>query len=601
MLYESVKASDTNLELKVLGAPYGVDRVGHEFTAQTDLGDLPTVPVIHYHGWGANDGARIGWAHKAERDAHGQWYRVVLDSTNAVAQKIYDDAKRGLVRASSDAISHLVRPADALKGFRGKIERWVIGALSLMDADTYDRAINPRAIALPAVRAMFADMLADEPDQSSVKAGATFAKRNRERLAQIQALLDEMSGEFPQEDTGAINVEPITVTGVKSMENQIPNPELSEALKFIADLKIERERARTTEEATKAQAALEAQMTKIMEAKLKEIDAQALKANRPSMFTAPIEAAKADKDQAYIDAFLRHIRTGDASAVKAAMNETTAGQGGYLVPIKYSNEIVKPLTEGSLLRLAGARVITVAGTNSFKIPSLTNTVRAAKIAEGVAFDEVEPTIGEMTFTPFKYTRLSLVSDELLSDSRIDVVNQVLMPDVANAFILAENDDFTVGDGSGDPSGVTVGASAGVTAASATVITADELIDLYHSLGYQYRPNAKWMMSDTALKQVRKLKDTTNQYLWSPGLAGGQPETLLGKPVIINNNMAAPATGVKAVLFGDFSYYYIADFGQLEYVRLNELYAATGQVGFRWFKRYDAHLMLTAAVKKLTMA
>jgi HK97 family phage major capsid protein len=110
-----------------------------------------------------------------------------------------------------------------------------------------------------------------------------------------------------------------------------------------------------------------------------------------------------------------------------------------------------------------------------------------------------------------------------------------------------------------------------------------------------------MMSDTALKQIRKLKDTTNQYLWSPGLAGGQPETILGKPVIINNNMAVPATTVKAILFGDFSYYYIADFGQLEYVRLNELYAATGQVGFRWFKRYDAHLMLTAAVKKLTMA
>lgn len=601
MLHESVKATNTNLELMVLGAPYGVDRVGHEFTASTDLGDLPTVPVIHYHGWGANDGARIGWAHKAERDERGQWYRVVLDSTSAVAQKIYDDAKRGLVRASSDAISHLVRPAEALKGFKGKIERWVIGALSLMDADTYDRAINPRAIALPAVRAMFADILADEPDQSSVKAGATFAKRNRERLAQIQTMLNDMIAEFPSEDTGSINIEPITVTGVKSMDTKIENPELSEALKLIAELKQEREAARTTESAAKAQAELEAQVSKLMEAKLREIDAQALKSNRPALFSAPIEAVKADKDAEAMKAFERHVRYGDTSAVKAALNETTAAQGGYLVPIKYSNEIVKSVTEGSLLRLAGARVLSVSGTTSFKVPTLTNTTRAVKTAEAASFDEAEPTLGEITFTPFKYTRLVKVSDELLVDSRINVINDIIMPDVANAYVLAENEDFTTGDGSGDPSGVVTGASAGVTAAAVAAITADEIIDLYHSLGYQYRPKAKWMMSDAALKAVRKLKDSTNQYLWSPGLAAGQPDTLLGKPVIVNNNMAAPAASAVSVLFGDFSYYWIADFGNMEYARLNELYAASGQVGFRWFGRYDAHVMLSAAIKKLTQA
>src|SRR4030095_6713539 len=96
----SVKAQG-DLTLRVLGGPYGVDKQGQEFTADTDFGDLPLVPVIFYHGWGSDDGERIGWAQKAERDNAGQWYTVTLDAAKAQAKKIYSDAQPGLVRASS--------------------------------------------------------------------------------------------------------------------------------------------------------------------------------------------------------------------------------------------------------------------------------------------------------------------------------------------------------------------------------------------------------------------------------------------------------------------------------------------------------------------
>lgn len=215
-----IEAVKGELTLRVLGAPYGVDRQGQEFHTETDFGDLPVVPAIYWHGWGADDGERIGWAHKAERDARGQWYRVVLDATKATAKKVYDAAVKGMARASSDAIGHLVRPKGIL-GNPGKVDRWVIGALSLMDEATFQSAVNPRAIALPSLKAYYKALAPEdmeeeceeddedcakkkakkEPNESgeAVKAGATFAKRNRERLLAIKKQLDELFREFPEE------------------------------------------------------------------------------------------------------------------------------------------------------------------------------------------------------------------------------------------------------------------------------------------------------------------------------------------------------------------------------------------------------------------
>jgi HK97 family phage major capsid protein len=108
-------------------------------------------------------------------------------------------------------------------------------------------------------------------------------------------------------------------------------------------------------------------------------------------------------------------------------------------------------------------------------------------------------------------------------------------------------------------------------------------------------------NDSTIKLVRKLKDTTNQYLWQPGLQAGEPDTLLGKPVYADPDMPAATTGLVSALFGDFSYYWIRDVNGIAFQRLNELYAENGQVGFRAYHRTDGKLLNTAAVKKLTQA
>ena len=301
--------------------------------------------------------------------------------------------------------------------------------------------------------------------------------------------------------------------------------------------------------------------------------------------------------------------------VKVALNVGTTTQGGFLVPVDYSMELVRSLAELSHLRSARARQIKFPDALTFKVEGLTFSATAVLTSEAAAYDQVEPTIGETTFQAYKYTRLAKASDELIDDSRFDLWKEILQPDWAQAFAAAENTAFTTGTGSSQPQGVVTGAGTGKTTASATVITADEIKDQYYSLNHRYResPACAFMMNDAIVQYIDKLKDGQGRYLIGGDLTKGMPLTLLGRPIIINNTMASSvATGNKTILFGDFSYYWIADrsskgpdgkLAQTEiYVRrLNELYAATGQVGFRAYMRVDAHVMLAAAFKLLVQA
>lgn len=294
--------------------------------------------------------------------------------------------------------------------------------------------------------------------------------------------------------------------------------------------------------------------------------------------------------------------------VRTTMVGGTDANGGYAVPTEYSQDIVAALTNMSYLRRAGARVIALSGTDSFKVPSLTYASAATLTAESAAYTQSEPTMGEIEFNPYKYGRISKVSEELLADSRFDVWGQILAPDFAQSFAAAENAAFTTGTGSSQPQGVVTGATAGVTPTNGTsnvtsISTFDHILALYFALDYKYRDNAKWMMNDATLKIIRQMKDGANAYLsfvpvanQTVNGAAGLELQLLGKPVIINNSMATPAASARTILFGDFSYYWIADWAGLSMQRLNELYAANGHVGFRAFRRFDGNVVLAEAIQ-----
>lgn len=167
----------------------------------------------------------------------------------------------------------------------------------------------------------------------------------------------------------------------------------------------------------------------------------------------------------------------------------------------------------------------------------------------------------------------------------------------------EEDAFLNGDGSAKPTGIlhdTLGGQVGVTAASATAITADELVDLYYSLKAPYRKNAIWILNDATIRLIRKLKSVEGQYLWQPGLKDGEVNTILGRPYFTSPFMPTAEAGAKAILFGDLSYYWIGDRQGIAFRRLNELYAGKGQVGFMASKRLDGRTVLPEAIQLLQM-
>ena len=168
---------------------------------------------------------------------------------------------------------------------------------------------------------------------------------------------------------------------------------------------------------------------------------------------------------------------------------------------------------------------------------------------------------------------------------------------------AEEDAFINGDGVGKPTGILAakgGGEIGVTTSSGTAFTADDLINLYHSLLTPYRKKAVWLMNDSTVQFIRKLKDSNGQYLWQPSLVAGTPNTILGCPVMVSRYMPEIGAGNKAVAFGDFSYFWIADRQGRSFMRLNELFAAHGQVGFRGSQRVDGKLILPEAIKVMQM-
>ena len=295
--------------------------------------------------------------------------------------------------------------------------------------------------------------------------------------------------------------------------------------------------------------------------------------------------------------FVRKGRNALSADFLGALQVGTDAEGGFLTPEEFETMLSRNMEPLSVMR----QIATVISTGSDRnIPVESTRGSATWTAEEASYTESDPAFARVVLAAHKLGTIVKVSEELLQDAFFNV-DTYLADNFARRFAEAEESAYFVGDGSGKPTGATTQASAGVVAAGTAAITADELIDLYHSLKPQYRQSAVWTMKDPAVKLVRKLKDGDGQYLWQPGLANGQPDTLLNAPLRVTDGMPAPATGVVSVLFGDFSHYMIADRAGVSMQRLNELYAAAGQIGFKAFKRTEGKLILTEAIKKLTQA
>jgi HK97 family phage major capsid protein len=276
---------------------------------------------------------------------------------------------------------------------------------------------------------------------------------------------------------------------------------------------------------------------------------------------------------------------------KRALSVGTATAGGHTVPEGFVNNLEVALLEfGGMRRVA--EVIRTDSGNDLPWPTTNDTGNSgALLAENTQVGEQDVAFGQMVLQAFKYTsKLVRVSTELLQDSAFNV-GQILGSALGERIGRIHNTDFTTGDGSSKPKGIVAAATVGKTAASATALTADEIIDLEHSVDPAYRVGAGFMLHDSIIKAIRKLKDSDGQYLWQTGLQAGQPDILLRYPVTVNQDMAsAMAIDAKTVLFGQLSKYKIRDVREIRLRRLVERYADFDQDGFVAFMRSDGDLL-----------
>ncbi len=300
----------------------------------------------------------------------------------------------------------------------------------------------------------------------------------------------------------------------------------------------------------------------------------------------------------YRQSFWKAMRNKNSYDVQNALQIGSDSEGGYLVPDEFERTLVEALLEENIFRKL-AKVITTASGDK-KIPVVATKGTASWVDEEGAIPESDDSFGQVSIGAYKLATMIKVSEELLNDSIFNLESYIAK-EFARRIGTKEEEAFFIGDGTGKPTGIfnaTGGAQLGVTAASATAITVDEVMDLFFSLKSPYRKNATFVMNDATVKAIRKLKDGNGQYLWTPSLTAGTPDTILTRPVLTSAFVPSIEAGKKTIAFGDFSYYWVADRQGRAFKRLNELFAATGQVGFMATQRVDGKLILTEAIKVL---
>ena len=342
--------------------------------------------------------------------------------------------------------------------------------------------------------------------------------------------------------------------------------------------------------------------------KLEALDVEMSKATSKPLASAPVtrleeeapvsKTGRGTKD--YTKNFWNVMRSKSVShEVLNALQVGTDTEGGYLVPDEYERTLIEALEDQNIFRQLAHVIHTSSGER--KIPVVASKGTASWIDEEAAYPESDDSFGQVSIGAYKLATMIKISEELLNDSVFDMPSYIAK-EFARRIGAAEEEAFITGNGTGKPTGLlhaTNGAGTGVTTAGNS-ITADEIIDLVHSVKSVYRKKSLFLLNDSTIKAIRKLKDGNGQYLWQPGIKEGQPDTLLNYRIVTSPYMPEVAAGNKVILFGDFKSYWIADRQGRSFQRLNELFAVTGQVGFRATQRVDGRLVLAEAMKCLAV-
>ena len=259
---------------------------------------------------------------------------------------------------------------------------------------------------------------------------------------------------------------------------------------------------------------------------------------------------------------------------------------------------------GEVERLA--KKLNTAGGALLDYPTINDTATdAALTAEAAAVGVQDMTFANAQLSAYNYASQVKVSMQLLQDNAFDL-NSFLAEAMGERIARVTNGAFTSGTGSSQPQGIITGATLGNTAASATAIAADDILDLIHSIDPSYRNKQSFglMAHDNVIAAIRALGlGSANDFpIFIPSMEAGQPDKLFGYNIYYNNDMeSAITTGKKTLLAADFSKFVVRSAGDVQFVRLNERYMDTLEIGFLASVRKDSKVLDSRAVKYLAQA
>lgn len=282
------------------------------------------------------------------------------------------------------------------------------------------------------------------------------------------------------------------------------------------------------------------------------------------------------------------------------LSKLSAGAGANTVKTSFYDQLVAHMIEVSGILNAGPTVLNTSSGEQIQIPKTTAHSTAALTAEAGTISASDPTFGQVPLDAYKYAVLIQVSNELLTDTSVDLEGYIAMQAgraVGNAF----GTHAITGTGTSQPNGAVTAATLGVTGGAGVTgaFTFDNLIDLFFSVIGPYRnsPSCGWMFKDSSLATARKLKDTNGSYLWTPAPTVGTPDTILSKPVYTDPNIAAVALSAKSVLFGDYSQYFVRMVDGIRFERSDDFAFSSDLATFRCILRADGDLVDTTGALK----
>lgn len=290
----------------------------------------------------------------------------------------------------------------------------------------------------------------------------------------------------------------------------------------------------------------------------------------------------------YREGMLAALRS-NFKQVSNVLQEGVDADGGYLVPEEYDSRLNDVLEEENIMRKLGTKITT---SGDHKINIAATKPAAAWIEEGGALTFGDAAFDQILLDAHKLHVAIKVTEELLYDNAFGLESYIIAQ-FGKALSNAEEDAFLNGTGTGQPLGLFAETGGGTVADTVDALAADDVINLVYALKRPYRKNARFIMNDKTVAQIRTFKDNNGAYMWQPALTQGEPDRLLGYEVY-----TSPYAPADAIAFGDYKYYNIGDRGTRSFKQLTELFAGNGMIGFVAKERVDGKLVLSEAVQIL---